>query len=79
MISNLMKLARILALLTVAVVGLSYALDAPLWVGALTLAPTVVIMIGVTVYDNIWGVHAETRRLIAEGRRLAEETAKLPV
>ncbi len=74
-----MLIARIAACFALAIVGVSYALDVPLWVGALTVAPTIVFLVCATVYDNLWGVHAERRRLIAEGQRLAEETARLPL
>jgi hypothetical protein len=73
-----MKAARIAALLAIAVVCGSYAVDLPLWGAALLVAAIVTPIALMAAYDHLWGVHAETRRLLAEGHRLAQEVAALP-
>jgi hypothetical protein len=70
------KLAYLAFLLVVVVVTMPFVTpDMPWWAGMAVVTPLLAMA---AVYDHLWGVHAQTRRILAEGEWLRAEVARLP-
>jgi hypothetical protein len=69
------KLAYLAFLLVVVVVTMPFVTpDMRWWAGMAVVTP----LLAMAMYDHLWGVHAQTRRILAEGEWLRAEVARLP-